>query len=181
VSEPLLLLALFAAVGARRAVRDALRAAPLRYRVVAVSLVAALLAGQLAGASAATYPFVSWGMYSRRMEGDVGYTRLVRVGKDGREEELPVASLIPRGDRQLRIRLVRAARDAERLAEGPERRRALETCEVILGTMAEHHRRVHPEASVGELRLLGCTVPVRFAELGAPECRTLLSVQLEEP
>ena len=174
--EAVLLLTIFAAVGAQRAVRDVLRAAPLGYRVFAVTLAAAMLAGQLTGDGRATYPFVNWAMYSKRIEGDAVYYRLSMIGTGGQEERIPVGRLFPGAGGQLGTHMALLANELAPLPEGPARARVRAALEGTLRAIRERYDGLHPDAPIRELRYARCTVPVQVGSVGAPDCHVVLSI-----
>ena len=64
--EILIYLGLLAFCAAQPALRELARNIALPYRIVSASLVLLLVAGQLAGNGAATFPFLPWDMYTRK-------------------------------------------------------------------------------------------------------------------
>jgi hypothetical protein len=73
------------------------------------------------------------------------------------------------------------AQDVTRLPDGPERRKALDTFEAILATISERYNQETPGAQVRGLRYVRCAVAVRFAEIGAPVCEQLFSLETKRP
>ena len=86
---------LLAFLGTRRTTRAILTGLTRGRRAYLVTLVLALVAGHLLDRSAATFPFVTWAMYSAPVPAGASYYEYTIIRRSGREEPLPVAQVFP--------------------------------------------------------------------------------------
>jgi hypothetical protein len=165
-------------VVAHSSLRGVYRAAPGRYRALSATIVAATLAGHLAGDGEATYPFVDWDMYTEPVQGDATYFQLSMVRAAGLEERVPIEALFRGATVMLRVRVWRLAGEIHELPDGAERGAAAERLTAVLSAIAARYNQTHPEDPIQALRLARCVVPLDpDGGVGAAECHPFWDVE----
>jgi hypothetical protein len=143
-------------------VRHLLAALPRRAQVALACLLGALLAGQLAGRSVETFPFVRWDMYGTPQNGEPRYLEFTGIGADGVERPLNFAHAFRALNRQVMNGLERLDEEIDGAPDEAARRNREARFVVTVQALARRWNAGHPEAPVRRVRAWRVTVPLPF-------------------
>lgn len=159
-AEALLVAALLYILLASRPALAAVRSMPPGQRLVAATLVGAVLGGHFHARVYNTFPFVDWDIYAQVMGGDPHFLDYYATREDGAEEQLIPEDLFPVLRKKLAVQLEQLA-DAIEAGGEPQRRETLvRWYEGLLLAMARADRRQHPGNPLVTLRIEKCTIPL---------------------
>ena len=142
--------------------RHLLTALPRRARLALACLLGMLLAGQLAGRSIETFPFVRWDMYGTPPGGEPRYLEFTAVGADGVERPLNFASAFRALNRQVMNGLERLDDAIDTTRDEAIRREREARFVSTTQALARRWNAGHPESPVRRVRAWRVTVPLPF-------------------